>query len=92
MKILISPSGNVRCLYAEDIDLRSLGKPTIVRASHVEPTPSGEWIADLSPMHGPLLGPFPFRTQALAAEVAWLEQEWLERDRLEAERDGGIAH
>ena len=43
------------------------------RHSHVEPDESGRWIADLSPVSGPALGPFPTRSAALAAEAAWLE-------------------
>jgi hypothetical protein len=31
------------------------------------------WQVNLRPSGGPVLGPFPLRTDALAAEVAWLE-------------------
>ena len=31
------------------------------------------------PLHGPTLGPFPHRSEALAAEQAWLETNWLGR-------------
>ena len=45
----------------------------IRRASHVEPTADGQWTADLSPIDGgPLLGPFPMRAEALAAEAEWI--------------------
>jgi hypothetical protein len=54
-----------------------LGRLSIARGSHVEPTADGRWTADLSPAGGPLLGPFERRSQALAAEVAWLETHWL---------------
>ncbi len=77
MELLIQPCGNARCVYDEAIDLSQLGRPTIQRGSHVEPTPDGQWTADLSPVNGPLLGPFPTRTVALAAEVAWLLDHWL---------------
>ena len=33
---------------------------------------AGRWLADLSPVSGPLLGPFCLRSQALAAEQEWL--------------------
>jgi len=32
------------------------------------------WFADLSPVAGPVLGPFACRDEALAAEVAWLRE------------------
>jgi hypothetical protein len=77
MQLLISPGGTVRCVYDEAFDLRKLGKPNIERGSHVEPTASGQWTADLSPVDGPVLGPFDHRTAALAAEQQWLETHWL---------------
>ena len=75
MKLYISTSGVCSAIYDESLDLRTLGRPEISRASHVEPTADGQWTADLSPIAGPLLGPFATRSQALAAEVAWLD-EW----------------
>ena len=77
MQILVTPSGVIRCLYDETLDLSALGRPTIERGSHVEPTVNGRWIADLLPVGGPVLGPFPLRSQALDAERAWLEANWL---------------
>jgi hypothetical protein len=73
MELFIAPTGQVRCLYGEELDLSSLGTPTIWRASHVEPTDSGRWTADLSPIGGPTLGTFAQRSQALAAEARWIE-------------------
>jgi len=43
----------------------------------VEPDQQGRWWADLSPIRGPSLGPFTQRSEALAAEHAWLETNWL---------------
>ena len=37
MKLLVKPDGTVRAIYDEAIDLGVLGRPTIARASHVEP-------------------------------------------------------
>lgn len=74
MHLLISQFGTVRCIYNEAISLQELGSVSIQRASHVEPNASGNWLADLSPVAGPVLGPFALRSEALAAEVAWLEQ------------------
>lgn len=77
MELLISNSGQASCVYDETIDLGSLGKLAIQRASHVEPDTQGRWLADLSPVQGPTLGPFAQRSEALAAEVAWLRENWL---------------
>jgi hypothetical protein len=74
MDLFIVPGGRVRALYDEAIDLATLGRPRIVRASHVEPDERGRWQADLSPVGGPLLGPFVTRSAALDAEAAWLTQ------------------
>jgi hypothetical protein len=73
MEIVISPSGAARAIYGETIDLAALGSLSIRRASHVEPNDAGEWFADLAPVSGPRLGPFALRSQALAAELEWLE-------------------
>ncbi|MEQ8854378.1 hypothetical protein [Gimesia sp.] len=77
MELLITPEATIRCLYDETLELTALGQLQIQRGSHVEPTADGNWTADLSPVSGPSLGPFPRRSEALAAEVAWLEQHWL---------------
>jgi hypothetical protein len=79
MRLRVDPDGSLSCVYAEAIDLPSLGALTIRRASQVEPDEQGRWWADLSPVGGPLLGPFPTRTPALEAELAWLERHWLSR-------------
>jgi hypothetical protein len=79
MQILIEPGGTVRCLYGEAIELSALGSLQIRRASHVEPSVSGQWLADLSPISGPVLGPFSCRSEALAAEEAWITEHWLLR-------------
>lgn len=77
MQLVITPAGAIRCLYGEVFELTSLGRLAIARGSHVEPTTDGQWTADLSPVNGPLLGPFAQRSQALDAERVWLEQNWL---------------
>ena len=74
MMLVIDPSGAVRCLYDEAIDLTALGPMHIERASQLEPDATGQWWADLSPVNGPKLGPFAKRSDALAAEVRWLEE------------------
>jgi hypothetical protein len=79
MDLLVLPSGTVRAIYAEDLDLGVFGRTTITRASHVEPDGQGGWLADLTPVSGPVLGPFSQRSRALGAEQAWLEANWLTR-------------
>lgn len=74
MKIEILPSGQMIFLYNDELrPLMETGQAQVRRASDVEPTEKGEWTADLSRVGGPVLGPFKLREDALAAEVAWLE-------------------
>ena len=77
MEIRIDPGGTIRAIYDETLELASLGQLSIRRASHVEPTTDGRWTADLSPVNGPVLGPFERRSEALRAELAWLHEHWL---------------
>ena len=77
MDLVVTSTGEVRCIYSDSISLSPLGKLSITRASHVEPNSVGQWMADLSLVDGPLLGPFELRTEALAAEVDWLRKHWL---------------
>jgi hypothetical protein len=77
MQLVVGPLGRVRAIYSELIDLDTLGRPAITRASQVEPDSTGCWHADLRPVGGPVLGPYSLRSQALEAEVAWLEAHWL---------------
>jgi len=70
MDFVIAPDGTVTTLYTELLDLAALGAMNIARASQVEPDDHGQWFAHL--VDGPTLGPYPRRSDALAAEVAWL--------------------
>jgi hypothetical protein len=79
MDLVVTAHGDVRAVYSELIELRTLGRLAIVRASRVEPTPDGRWTADLGPVGGPVLGPFTRRSEALEAELAWLDENWLTR-------------
>jgi hypothetical protein len=72
MQLIITPQGQVRCLYGEALELASFGSLAIYRASHVEPDKHGRWWADLAPSDGPMLGPYSHRSEALAAEEQWL--------------------
>jgi hypothetical protein len=71
------PNGEVRYVADDCLAvLEDLGTAHIQRASHVEPavTPEGIcWTADLSPVRGPVLGPFKTRQEALDEEHQWLD-------------------
>ena len=73
MNIVVDPSGRVRAIYTENLDLRSLGRAEIRCASHVEPD------ADRS-LDGRLVSGWRSRPRALrlptyrlAAVFAWLK-------------------
>jgi hypothetical protein len=76
MVLLVGSQGELSGIYSEEIDLTSLGRISIRRASHVEPDAEGRWWADMAPVDGPKLGPFDYRTEALDAERHWLNA-WL---------------
>ena len=73
--LVIDESGGIRFIHSDElIPLRdALGKGVTKRASNVEPDSNGEWSADLSPVNGPVIGPFTTRQEALDAEIAWLK-------------------
>jgi hypothetical protein len=77
MILMVSPNGDIRGIYTDDFPWRELGKTLVQRASHVEPDHLGLWYADLSLRNGPRIGPFAKRAEAIAAEVAWLENHHL---------------
>jgi len=80
IRIAALPGGVLQYVYRDSLrTLEKLGRSTIVRASDVEPTPEGQWEANLARVDGPVLGPFTFREEALAAEVAWIERHALGR-------------
>ncbi len=75
-EITFDSDGRVRMIYSDSlVGLLAEGTAIRRRVSHVEPDDvSGGWTADLGPIQGPVLGPFPLRAEALAAEVAWLKK------------------
>ena len=75
MELVIDPRGTIRTIYTEEFDLASLGPVEIRRASHVEPDDTVRWWVDLSPISGPMLGPFARRSLALQAETGWITAE-----------------
>ena len=79
MQLIINTTGIGRCIYGEEIDLHALGNLTIRRASCVEPDCKGSWFADLSTIGGAKIGPCLARSEAVLAELEWLENNWLLR-------------
>lgn len=82
MDIIITAGGNLRFIHNDEFSiLMDNGHTTITRASHVEPASvygigtARQWAADMSPSNGPVLGPFESRSDALAAEVKWLQDQ-----------------
>ena len=69
-------NGHLSFVYDDAVaDLLDEGTVAVCRVSHVEPADGGGWTADMSPVGGPVLGPFGLRQQALDAERAWLTKE-----------------
>jgi hypothetical protein len=63
----------IRFIYSDSLKgLMAQGQSVTRRASHVEPE-GDKWVADMSPVNGPKLGPFDTRGEALKQEVAWLQ-------------------
>ena len=79
MDLVIDTHGEIRCIYGEAIDLAALGTLSITRASYVEPDSEGWWFVDLRPSKGSTLGPFRSRSDAVRAEVPWLNQNGPDR-------------
>lgn len=76
--IVVEPSGTIKLIYEDAMrGLIHEGRSNIRRVSHVEPTSDGQWEADLSPVNGPVFGPFDTRQEALDAEVAYLHNHVL---------------
>lgn len=72
--VFVGADGQLKFVYRDElVGLLALGTATIARASTVEPSPEG-WFADLAASGGPVLGPFPLRSEAIDHEVEWLDQ------------------
>ena len=79
--IKITAQGTLQFIYEDALlPLVQSGLSHIRRASYVEPTPDGQWTADLQPLQGPILGPFTTRQEALRQEVEWIVKNWLTRN------------
>lgn len=74
--IAFDESGNMQFVYSDELlDLLDEGDATVTRVSHVEPTSDNRWTADMTPVRGPILGPFKTHAKALAAERMWLREQ-----------------
>lgn len=72
LRLIVTAEGNVKFIWDDELaPLFALGAGVIGRASHVEPVGT-MWLADLAPVGGPRLGPFRWRSDAIEAELAWL--------------------
>ena len=71
--------GRMEFIYTDNLaPLLDEGDATVQRVSHVEPScVDGRhgWTADMTPVDGPVLGPFTTRADALDAEHVWLQRE-----------------
>lgn len=73
VEIAIDEQGALMFVYDDALTaLLDAGDAHIARASHVEPCAGNTWHADMSPVGGPVLGPFALRQEALDAERRWL--------------------
>lgn len=78
ISVTVLPDGNLRMIYYDELAaMLKTGNAIISRASHVEPDSAGSWTADMSPVNGPVLGPFSTRQAALSAEVEWLDSKYI---------------
>lgn len=84
LELFVTPGGEIRAVYSEAAAevLSGLGECSTRRASSVELGPDNCWYADLGPIGGPVLGPFDFpkRADAIAAEVAWINENYLAKE------------
>jgi hypothetical protein len=78
-KLIRVGGGRVTMIYSDDdAQLLAQGRCSVTRASHVEPAEGGGWTADMTPVGGPILGPFTLRSEALDKEVLWLNENVLQ--------------
>lgn len=76
--VSIKADGTIRFVYDDELEaLKHIGPSHTRRASFVEPTDDSRWTADLSPIGGPIFGPFTLRKTALDAERDWIEEHAL---------------
>jgi hypothetical protein len=73
--VSIKVDGTIRFIYDDELEaLKHAGPSNTRRAIFVEPDSNGLWVADLSPINGPVFGPFRLRKTALDAERDYIEE------------------
>jgi hypothetical protein len=79
MTLTIAHDGTVKTIYDDRLLplIADLGGGATTRASSVEPTGDGRWVADLFHVGGPVLPPTQTRAESLDAERKWLEDNYL---------------
>lgn len=76
--ILITPDGDVQCLYNEEIELEDLGVLSTSRASNVEfDNLSQKWKVVLT--DGTYVGSWKSRSKAIEQEIAYLQRRMKDR-------------
>lgn len=78
---LVIKGGSIHAIYDDAlVPLMDDASVTTRRASHVEPEWDGRgWMADMSPVDGPLMNGFKTREAALSAERYYLDQYYMEK-------------
>ena len=89
IRIKVNTEGEITFIYRDDLrGLLREGEASIRRVSNVEPDENGDWIASMS--DGTTIGPFTLRTDALNAEVAYLEKKMFSSpERTEKDDESG---
>lgn len=72
--VRFNANGEAVFIYEDDHPCLELGRGITKRASHVEPTEDGMWLADMKPMNGPVLSPTSSRSGSLVLETQWIEK------------------
>ena len=76
MIVYVDEKGGLQFIYQEEINMEELGTSSIRRASDVEPTEHSQWFANLARSGGPALGPFKNRSEAIEAELIWIQDQF----------------
>jgi hypothetical protein len=76
--VRFNTSGEVVFIYEDQHPCLGVGRPSIKRASHVEPDADGLWAPNMKPVGGPKLEPWVQREEALRSEKVWIETNLLD--------------
>jgi hypothetical protein len=79
--IVTGPTGTFIEVYSDDLpNLKTEWDVKIKRAIYVDVCEGG-WVADMSILNGPQLGPYRSRQDALDAEVDWIDEMYFDADQ-----------